>query len=305
MRILIIGNSDIFKKKIYFALKKFKKIKIEVASRRKISKQIKINKKYSSYNKAINTTKAKVVYISLINSMHFKWALKSLNNNKHVIVDKPLTADFKDTKKLLNLARKKNLLLTESIVFHYHNQFKNIFSKINLRKKTKIIAKFHIPKLEKENYRNFVKYDGGCFQDMSPYASYLIYIFFKNKNYLLNKKHIKNKNGLVNSFSISAKYKNITLSTSYSFNAAYKNEIQIFNNSKKYSINYAFSPPINKPLTVEIFDYIKRKKYKVNFIKQNIFHAYFKEIFKIIRVKKYHSFYNEIEDIAKIKEKIS
>jgi len=305
MRILIIGNSDIFKKKIYFALKKFKKIKIELASRRKISKQIKINKKYSSYNKAINTTKAKIVYISLINSMHFKWALKSLNSNKHVIVDKPLTKDFKDTKKLLNLARKKNLLLTESIVFHYHNQFKNIISKINLRKKTIISAKFHIPKLEKKNYRNFLKYDGGCFQDMSPYASYLIYIFFKNKNYLLNKQHIKNKNGLVNSFSISVKYKNITLNASFSFNSTYKNELKIFNISKKYSINYVFSPPINKPLTVEIFDYIRRKKYKVNFIKQNIFHAYFKEIFKIIRVKKYANFYNEIEDIAKIKEKIS
>ena len=140
---------------------------------------------------------------------------------------------------------------------------------------------------------------------MSPYASYLICIFFKNKKYLLNKQHIKNKNGLVNSFSISVKCKNITLNASYSFNAAYKNEIQIFNNSKKYYINYVFSPPIDKPLTVEIFDYIKRKKYKVNFIKQNIFHAYFKEIFKIIRVKKYHNFYNEIEDIAKIKEKIS
>lgn len=305
MRILILGNSDIFKKKIYFALKKFRKIKIELASRRNISKRIKIYKRYSSYNKAINTTKAKIVYISLINSMHFKWALKSLNNNKHVIVDKPLTADFKDTKKLLNLARKKNLLLMESIVFHYHNQFKNIISKINLRKKTIITAKFHIPKLEKKNYRNFLKYDGGCFQDMSPYASYLIYIFFKNKNYLLNKQHIKNKNGLVNRFSISVKCKNITLNASYSFNSTYKNEIQIFNNSKKYSINYVFSPPINKPLTVEIFDYIKRKKYKVNFIKQNIFHAYFKEIFKIIRLKKYHNFYNEIEDIAKIKQKIS
>ncbi len=305
MRILIIGNSKIFKKKIYFALKKFKNIKIELASRRKSSKQIKINKKYSSYNKALNTTKAKIVYISLINSMHFKWALKALNNNKHVIIDKPLTADFKDTIKLLNLARKKNLLLTESIVFHYHNQFKNIVSKINLRKKTKITATFHIPKLEKKNYRNFQKYGGGCFQDMSPYASYLIYIFLKNKNYLLNKQHIKNKNSLVNSFSIAAKYKNIILNASYSFNKPYKNEIQIFNNNKKYSIGHVFSPPINKPLSVEIFDYIKRKKYKVTFIEQNIFYTYFKEIFKIIRVKKYHNFYNEIEDISKIKEKIS
>ena len=305
MRILIIGNSGIFKKKIYFALKKFKKIKIELASRRKIQEEIKVNRKYSSYNKAINTTKAKIVYISLINSMHFKWALKSLNNNKHVIIDKPLTADFNDTKKLLNVAKKKKLLLTESIVLHYHNQFKNIISKINLRKRTKITAKFHIPKLEKKNYRNFQKYDGGCFQDMSPYASYLIYFFLKNENYLLNKHHIKNKNGLVNSFSISAKYKNISLNASFSFNAAYKNDIQITNDKKKYFINYVFSPPINKSLTVEVFDYLKRKKYKVKFIKQNIFHAYFKEIFKIIRDKKYHNFYNEIEDIAKIKEKIS
>lgn len=111
MRILIIGNSAIFKKKIYFALKKFKKIKIELASRRKIQEKIKIDRKYSSYNKAINTTKAKIVYISLINSMHFKWALKSLNNNKHVIIDKPLTADFKNTKKLLNVAKKKKTFI--------------------------------------------------------------------------------------------------------------------------------------------------------------------------------------------------
>ena len=305
MRILIIGNSSIFKKKIYFALKKFKKIKIELASRKKISQQIKINKKYSSYNQAINSTKAKIVYISLINSEHFKWALKSLNNNKHVIVDKPLTVNFKDTKKLLNLAKKKKLLLAESIVFQYHNQFKNIISKVNLRKRIKINAKFHIPELKKKNYRNFQKYGGGCFQDMSPYASYLIYVFFKNKNYLLSKHYIKNKKGLVNSFFIKAKNKNITLNASFSFDSTYQNEIQIVNGNKKYYIRYVFSPPINQSLTVEIFDLIKKKKYIINFIKQNIFYTYFQKIFKIIRAKKYHHFYNEIKYIAKIKEKIS
>ena len=305
MRILIIGNSNIFKKKIYFALKKFKKIKIELASRKKIPEQIKINKKYNSYNEAINCTKAKIVYISLINSEHFKWALKSLNNNKHVIVDKPLTANLKDTKKLLNLAKKKKLLLAESIVFHYHNQFKYIVSKVNLKKNIKINAKFHIPKLEKKNYRNFRKYDGGCFEDMSPYASYLIYFFLKNKNYLLSKRYIKNKNYLVKSFFIKAKNKNVILNASFSFNSTYQNEIQIINGNKKFSISYAFSPPINQSLTVETFDFIKKKNYKVNFTKQNIFHTYFKEIFKLIRAKKYCHFYNEIKDIAQIKEKIS
>ena len=56
---------------------------------------------------------------------------------------------------------------------------------------------------------------------------------------------------------------------------------------------------------VETFDFIKKKNYKVNFTKQNIFHTYFKEIFKLIRAKKYCHFYNEIKDIAQIKEKIS
>ena len=48
MKILIIGNSNIFKKKIYFALKKFKNIKLELASRKKIRD---INNRESSGNR--------------------------------------------------------------------------------------------------------------------------------------------------------------------------------------------------------------------------------------------------------------
>ena len=45
MKVLILGNSNIFQRKIYFALKKFKNIEIEVASKRKINKNLKIKKK--------------------------------------------------------------------------------------------------------------------------------------------------------------------------------------------------------------------------------------------------------------------
>jgi hypothetical protein len=36
MKILILGNSDIFRRKIYYALKKFRNIEIEVASKKKL-----------------------------------------------------------------------------------------------------------------------------------------------------------------------------------------------------------------------------------------------------------------------------
>ena len=305
MKILILGNSDIFRRKIYFALIKLKNIEIEIASKKKINNQLKINKHYFSYKEAIQKTEAKIIYISLVNSAHYYWGLQALNKNKHVIIDKPLTIDFKSTKKLLNLAFKKKCFISEAIVFHEHKRFQETLSKIDLNKKTKIFCKFHIPQLKKNNFRNYKKYGGGCFQDMSPYASYLVYIFFNDKKYsLLCKKRTNNKS-LVNSFNLSVKSKNITLNASFSFNSIYKNEMSINNKSRMYFINSVFSPPINKQLNVEIFDYFKGKKYKIKYSKENIFRTYFDKVFKIIKAKKYYNFYKEIEDIAKIKKRIS
>ena len=149
MKILVLGNSNIFKRKLYPAISKFKKLELELASRRKISENINIHKSYKSYDFAIKTTKAKTVYISLINSEHFKWALKSLNSGKNVIVDKPLTLSLKKTKKLINIASKKKLLLSEAIVFHKHTQFKKMFSKINLKKKNKNFLRISYTKIRK------------------------------------------------------------------------------------------------------------------------------------------------------------
>jgi len=302
MKILIIGNSSIFKRKIYFALKKFKNIKIELASRNKV-RNIKINKIYDSYDNAINASDAKIVYISLINSKHFYWALKALNKNKHVIVDKPLTTKFKNTKKLLILAKKKKLLLSESVVFHYHKRFKRIFSKLNLKKSTNIIAHFHVPSFKKDNFRNYLKFGGGCFQDMSAYACYLIYIFFKNKRYSLTTKKII-KNRFINEFNLIVKSKNIFLKASFSFNSSYKNELIIYNNSKKFYLNYIFSPPINEPLNTLIYNTNTGKKYKINYKKQNVFHTYFGHLFKIIKNNNYKYLYNEIKNVEKIKKKL-
>ncbi len=302
MKILIIGNSSIFKRKIYFALKKFKNIKIELASRNKV-KNIKVNKIYKSYNNAINTSDAKIVYISLINSKHFYWALKALNRNKHVIVDKPLTTNFKNTKKLLTIARKKKLLLSESVVFHYHKRFERIFSKINFKKPTNIIANFNVPSFKIDNFRNYLKFGGGCFQDMSAYACYLIYIFFKNKKYsLINKKKIKNR--FIDEFNLIAKSKNIFLKASFSFNSSYKNELTINNNSKKFYLNYFFSPPINESLNTLIYNTNTKKKYIIKYKKQNVFHTYFQHLFRIIRNKNYNYFYNQIKNVEKIKKKL-
>ena len=305
MKILILGNSSIFQRKIYFALKKFNNLKIEVASRSNVRKKKFITKRYSTYNEALKKTDAKIVYVSLINSEHYKWASKALNMNKHVIIDKPLSINHNQTKKLIKIAIKKKLLLSEAIVFQYDLRFQKIIKLINFKKFTKIFCKFHIPKLEKNNFRNLKRYGGGCFQDMSPYAYYLINFFFLRKKYTLvkdNKHHYKK---LKKNFKLFLSSKNITLKASFSFDKNYKNEIEIHNNSKIYFIDYFFSPPINKKLKLKIYDSLKLKSKTINFDRQNVFYSYLYLIFKLIKKKKYNFFYKEIENLDKIKKKIS
>ena len=75
MKILILGNSKIFQRKVYPALNKIKKLELELASKRLIKNNIKLDKTYNSYKIALKQTTAKIVYISLVNSQHYYWSL--------------------------------------------------------------------------------------------------------------------------------------------------------------------------------------------------------------------------------------
>ena len=108
MEILFLGNSSIFQRKIYFSLKKIKKLKIQVATLSKFNEKKKNIIYYDSYKKAIEQTKAKLIYISLVNADHYKWAIYCLNKNKHIIIDKPFTLNFNQADSILKLAKKKS-----------------------------------------------------------------------------------------------------------------------------------------------------------------------------------------------------
>ena len=301
MKILILGNSSIFQRKALPSLKKIRKINIEIASKRNINFNHNY-KTYKSYATAINKSKAKVVYISLINSEHFKWALYCLKKNKHVLIDKPITTNHIDTLKLISTASKKKLFLSEVIFFHKHRQFEHLIKYLNFKKPIKLNSKFHIPKLSKKNFRNYKKFGGGCFQDMSTYAAYLFYLFFKNDNFQILK--LNNKKKFAN-FNLVAKHKNILIRSSFKFNSSYKNEMTIDNAKYRYKVNFIFAPPIDNNTNIRILDKNINKNYIITLKKQNAFDKYFSYIFNLIKKKKYNYYYNEIKKISEIRQQIS
>ena len=85
-KILFLGYSSFLQRRVLPAVKKFKNLQISICSKSsKINTDLLITE--NNYIEAIKK-KPYLVYISLVNNMHFKYALLSLKNNCHVIVDK-------------------------------------------------------------------------------------------------------------------------------------------------------------------------------------------------------------------------
>ncbi len=132
MHVLVLGYSGIVKKRVLPALKKIKQIDcIDIASCSQgayFSSEAAYNGTFfNDYADALTKSKADIVYISLVNSMHAEWAERALLKGCHVIVDKPSFTSLDDAVRLANLARQKSLCL-----FPFHPFPKTIFAIKNI-----------------------------------------------------------------------------------------------------------------------------------------------------------------------------
>lgn len=77
---------------------------------------------FVGYNALISSPDIDAVYIPLPPALHFKWAKRALEEDKHVFVEKPSTTCLKDTEELIRIASGRGLALNENYMFIYHKQ---------------------------------------------------------------------------------------------------------------------------------------------------------------------------------------
>ena len=182
MKILLLGYSNLAKRRIIPALKKIKGLEFDIASVSAHSVKNGCRSWYRDYIKALNKSSATIVYVSLVNSLHYQFISKAISLGKHVIADKPITLNNPELVKLIKNAKKKNLLIAEALTFNYHKQFLELLKIIKKNKPiTNITMKFNIPKPHKNDTKLSKKLGGGCFNDMIPYAAEINRVFLKKK----------------------------------------------------------------------------------------------------------------------------
>jgi len=281
-KILLLGYSDIAIRRVIPALNKIDELlSIDIASRSKTIKPInKIKKVYKSYENAIHESESDVVYISLPNSNHFEYALKSLNKNKNVIVDKPAVLKLSHLNKLVDIAKKNNLFITQSCVFQYHNAWKKFKDLSEKYKNGTLTYTFLIPELSADNFRMSVELGGGSINDMGIYASELGRNFWGSSAKSIFIKDTSCKSDKVNmGFSGFAKYGiEKKANFEFGFNKEYKNEVIFKSNNFSISYERVFSPPDDFNTSLIIKENESSKEITVGF--DDTFTNYLKAVFE-------------------------
>lgn len=128
---------------------------------------------YNSYMSLITDIEVDAIYLPLPPALHFKWGKIVLENNKHLLVEKPSTISFNETNDLVEIAKSKNLAIHENYMFIFHNQLEDINQIINSGEIGDVRLyriSFGFPKRSNNDFRYNKSLGGGALIDAGGYT---------------------------------------------------------------------------------------------------------------------------------------
>lgn len=177
LRIGILGAADIAYRRFLPSIKNAANMQYAGVASREQAKAEKFSATfggaiYTSYDALLNDDSIDAVYIPLPPALHFEWAEKALLAGKHVLLEKPFTTNLEDTKKLIDLAKRKQLALHENYMFLFHRQLseiKTIAASGKIGELRLIRAAFGFPFRGANDFRYNKALGGGALLDCGGY----------------------------------------------------------------------------------------------------------------------------------------
>lgn len=250
MRLLLIGYSKIAQKRVLPALPKAGVAQVDVASHSRaddvVLPQGAAGQVFGNYEAALDESDADLVYISTVNSAHAEWVAKALERGYHVVVDKPACTSLVETRRLLDLARRKDRCLAEATVYGYHPQIgaaRQAFVEAGSRP-TRIVATFSFPPLPTDNFRYKATSDGGALWDLGPYAVTPGRLFFDEEPKEVACYVTGRGDEVETSFSVLMTYAGgRSMVGHFGFNTGYRNRLDILGPDVTVTIDRVFTTP--------------------------------------------------------------
>jgi len=315
MTVLFLGYSNLFKNRLIPALNQLPEIdEIHIAKfkdqewdyeYRKLTCPKKVL--WDCYEKALKRAKVDIVYISTVNSSHYDLAKAALEKGWHTIIDKPMCLSYEETKDLFKRADglEQQVLLSESLVYTYHPQFK-VIKEIFEEKEEKIKlinVIFSIPPLDSNNFRYKKEFGGGALNDMGPYAVSLGRYFYNEEPKKVHCIIHEKQNDVEISYNIILEYPNNKIVNGYfGFKTQYMNTMTVISDNIKLNVDRIFTIPDNINPHMKIV--FKEREYFQTSKIGNTFLLYFEDILDAIKNKDYLRHKNNILTDSKTLDKL-
>ncbi len=178
MRLGLLSTADINRKVIPGAHASEKVELVAVASRdqrraEEYARTWEIERAYGSYEALLEDGDVDAVYISLPNTMHREWSIRSLEAGKHVICEKPFSRHPDDVEQAFDAAERTGRLLTEAFMYRHNPQTKRAAELVRegaIGELRVIRSAFSYSLYDAENIRLRTDVDGGSLMDVGCYC---------------------------------------------------------------------------------------------------------------------------------------
>jgi D-xylose 1-dehydrogenase (NADP+, D-xylono-1,5-lactone-forming) len=132
-----------------------------------------IPRAYGSYEALLADPEVECVYISLPNTMHSEWSIKSVEAGKHVLCEKPFTRTPDDVTAAWDAADRADRLLSEAFMWRHNPQTKRLRGLIDegaIGEVRLIRAAFSYSLYDEDNIRLRTDAEGGALMDVGCYC---------------------------------------------------------------------------------------------------------------------------------------
>lgn len=260
--LLIIGYSNVARRRVLPAFEQLAGVgQVDLASRTGVDRDSLRSsvsgEVYSDYESALEASAAELVYVSLVNSEHARWARAAIECGRHVVVDKPAFLSLRAADECADLAGKKGVLLAEATVYAYHPQveiMRRAFAEVGSAP-SRITASFSFPPLDAGNFRYRRDLGGGALWDLGPYAASIGRVFYGDEPDAVACSILSHggPDGVETAFSMLCAYRGgRSVVGHFGFDTAYRNHLALLGADLGVEIDRVFTAPGDEPNEVRI-----------------------------------------------------
>lgn len=271
IKIGVLGCSNIARKSVLPAIKKCDKLELVYVAAREINKARDFAEEFDcsacSYDELLTSEKVDCIYVSLPVSLHFKWGMEVLKNNKHLLLEKPFTSTIEQTTELIEYAKKNNLIAMEGLMYLYHPLLKKVKELVksgSIGEIRNIDAKFAFPRLASTDIRSNPKLGGGAILDNLIYPLSLCLEFGEEISEINSIIRYDSEFKTDKSGNILIKFSDFTGNITYGFDYMYNNSYQIWGTKGIIKVDRAFSRPADFSNNIIIQKQDGVEEYKVD-----------------------------------------